>query len=98
MGLIRIVKLMLTKAPLKDGIGGRPIESKIELKPCPFCGVVPELQDFVDGPRDMNALPGLDCKMTYGVCCENEGCPCNPFTDDYTTPQAAAAAWNRRAQ
>lgn len=72
--------------------------SKIELKPCPFCGVVPEIQDYVDGPRDMNALPGLDCKLTYGVGCENERCPCTPFTDDdYQTPQEAAAAWNRRS-
>ena len=30
MGLIRIVKLLLTKVPLKDGIGGRPMESKTE--------------------------------------------------------------------
>ena len=57
-----------------------------------------KIQDYVDGPRDMNALPGLDCKLTYGVGCENERCPCTPFTDDdYQTPQEAAAAWNRRS-
>lgn len=71
----------------------------IKLKPCPFCGVVPEIQDFVDGTRDTNALPGFDVKLSYGIGCENEKCTCHPWTgDDSPTPQAAAEAWNRRAK
>ena len=66
----------------------------IELKPCPFCGGQASLQDWTRGHK-----PGeLALDDTWGVACENKGCPCNPATDDgYRSPEAAAEAWNRRA-
>ena len=78
----------------------------IELKPCPFCGGIPvmygrERRDYVNGewadatgkefwvkPRcRMTCMLGNMHSHAYGVVGGIE----------YNTPEAAAAAWNRRA-
>lgn len=57
----------------------------IELKPCPFCGHV--------------AVFGKDLFDKHYVECSNyQTCPVRPETRVYDTPEAAAAAWNRRAE
>lgn len=66
---------------------------EIKLEPCPYCGaaVVTIGRSHVRGAR-------VGAWIHYGVCgnCGARG----PTTDDkgffYLTPQAAAAAWNRR--
>jgi hypothetical protein len=55
-----------------------------ELLPCPFCGVVPELQPA----------------HTHGffVGCESPGCPVQPEnTHNADTEAQAAERWNQRA-
>ncbi len=69
------------------------MECKIELKPCPFCGHMPALEDWTRG-YDRAELP----HWTWSVACEYDGCPCNPSTGDaYMTANEAITAWNRRA-
>ena len=54
-----------------------------ELKPCPFCGVVPTLE--------YNTWVK---KFWYS--CQNEKCGCQPKTYTHTDKGAVARAWNRR--
>jgi len=53
-----------------------------ELKPCPFCGVVPEL---------------MYSRLTqHHVSCKFEGCLIQPETNCCPNPNDAIAAWNTR--
>ena len=55
------------------------------LKPCPFCGGVPVLQEHVfHGYTSTFGIVCLDC------CCETR--------QFYYTEKEAAEAWNRRAE
>ena len=61
----------------------------IELKPCPFCGVVP------DGVNSYN----LSGNTYFFVMCVNGNCEVGPEADYYyETPEEAADAWNTRAE
>lgn len=54
-----------------------------EIKPCPFCGVVPELKKDEDG--------------RYDIQCENPECKLQVFLDRfYSVKREAIEAWNRR--
>lgn len=59
------------------------------LKPCPFCGEVP---DRVKSWRNL-----LNHKTTYNVSCNNYYCEIQPTTADYQTRARALRAWNKRA-
>lgn len=67
---------------------------EIKLEPCPYCGSA-----VVTIGRAMVAGARVGAWIHFGVCgnCGARG----PTTDNqgffYLTPQAAAAAWNRRA-
>lgn len=57
-----------------------------ELKPCPFCGQIPELHEW-HNKKDV---------ITFQVCCENEDCTCRPFTREYIRIIPVIEAWNCR--
>lgn len=61
-----------------------------ELKPCPFCGEQPELDEWHYGDAG-------EC-ITFMVQCKNENCTCRPFTQEYIRVLPAIEAWNRRAE
>ena len=56
-----------------------------ELKPCPFCGEIPEI---------------LKNYATYAVSCNAKipNCTTYPSTTYYYTSKEAIAAWNKRAE
>ena len=54
----------------------------MNLLPCPFCGVVPEV------------LP-MHHHGHY-VECENDACPTKPETRGFDTEEQAVATWNQR--
>lgn len=58
----------------------------MQLKPCPFCGDYPELQEWVTE----------DGITFFIVACENEDCPIRPFTQKYIRKKPAFDAWNTR--
>jgi hypothetical protein len=60
--------------------------SKVELLPCPFCGMEPRISTFNDG---MN-------HYLHSVMCDTINCPAVPSFHE-TTVDRTAAAWNRRA-
>lgn len=64
----------------------KPISDK-RLKPCPFCGVTP------------NVLPQRFSKekLEYSVFCMNLDCKIMPETGAYFTIDEAVEAWNKRA-
>ena len=69
--------------------------TEVPAKPCPFCGAYPTCFD----------LHGV-----FEVACQNKKCPVQPSTSIYSdrkggpppkhsrSPQAAADAWNARAE
>lgn len=57
-----------------------------KLKPCPFCGVVPEVQKRTNGEKEY-----------YHIACENLYCRINPGTDYHVTKDVVVREWNRRA-
>ena len=59
----------------------------VELKPCPFCGVKPNIT-CVDG------LP----HNQYYIACENDECPVCSETCWYDSETEAVKAWNTRAE
>ena len=64
----------------------------IELKPCPFCGVLPTMRSYT------YSTPGSEC-IQFKVECENDNCPPQPTVDwHYWTAEEAAEAWNTRAE
>ena len=54
-----------------------------ELKPCPFCGKIPQL---------------IDAGTYYYVCCFNELCKIRPCTSEKNAPEEAISAWNTRPE
>lgn len=54
-----------------------------ELKPCPFCGTIPESGSFDD--------------ETYSIRCSNNQCAGSPSTCECATAAEAIAAWNTRS-
>lgn len=54
-----------------------------KLKPCPFCGIIPEL----------TYMKSID---KYFYSCPNEKCPCSPLTYAHKNKGVVARAWNRR--
>lgn len=65
--------------------------SEIELKQCPWCRLTKDLQILDD--TEISRRFGLTLPKRYAVNCPDCGCN-GPMAD---TPDAAAAAWNRRA-
>lgn len=57
-------------------------EDVFRLRPCPFCGHAPVLEEDGHG--------------AYRVGCEDAGCRVNPHTVDYVEPLRAVVAWNQR--
>jgi hypothetical protein len=56
------------------------------LKPCPFCGGVPELNDYTTAPA-----------AAWVLVHRGKGCFVSPVVKNFPTREAAIAAWNRRA-
>lgn len=56
-----------------------------KLKPCPFCGVVPEVHYYINGD-----------KKYYYIACGNQFCRINPSTDYHVTKAVVVREWNRR--
>ena len=54
-----------------------------ELKPCPFCGVVPTVE-FNNGIKK------------YWIGCNNPKCRIQPTTDAHTNKSVIVREWNRR--
>ena len=54
-----------------------------ELKPCPFCGVVPTVE-FGDEIKK------------YWISCNNPKCRIQPTTDAHTHKSVIVREWNRR--
>lgn len=54
-----------------------------ELKPCPFCGKIPQL---------------IDAGTYYYVNCFNELCKISPCTQEHATPEDAINEWNSRPE
>lgn len=78
----------------------------MELKPCPFCGKMPkmfgaEIRDFVDGEwaqatrREFWVKPFCNIACTLGKAHSRAYGVIGGIM--YKTPEAAAEAWNRRA-
>ena len=61
---------------------------KIELKPCPFCGVSPKREVWV------SHWSGY---VYHFINCDNVKCLIRPTKDYYETKGSATRAWNRRA-
>ena len=59
---------------------------KTDLKPCPFCGGVAEMQVTKHTPSGFDYTPR----------CKNTSC-CGRLLKKYSTKEAAIAMWNRRA-
>lgn len=62
---------------------------KIELKPCPFCGALPNME--IGYPTDRPET------LYYAIMCDNIKCAVQPTTDYYTSKGQSTRAWNRRA-
>lgn len=66
---------------------------KIELKPCPFCGQMPEIRQDYRYPR-----PECNRTKAYEVICMNWDCPIYKADYNYYFSEAdAIKAWNTRA-
>lgn len=61
-----------------------------ELKPCPWCGQIPEIREHNISMKDPNFV-------LYSVECMNNHCACMPGTNNCYKPEDAAEIWNRRA-
>ena len=61
--------------------------SKIELKPCPFCGSKAKITSLTDENGEY-----------YAVVCKNDDCRCgeNYLWSETEDKQTAVEAWNRR--
>jgi len=53
------------------------------LKECPFCGEIPLLEKYADGPE------------RWEVACDNPGCPAQPSVKDLIK-EDAVRLWNER--
>lgn len=64
-----------------------------DLKPCPFCGSVPKMQQDGRYPR-----PKCERIDAFEVVCTNWDCIIGGVDNHYyLSPEKAAKAWNRRA-
>ena len=61
-----------------------------ELKPCPFCGVVPDIRE------EPNAWYDGDSAF-YAMCMNDDCCMCVE-TEAYLTREEVTKAWNTRAE
>lgn len=57
-----------------------------DLKPCPFCGQIPEVEK----------LKWPNGVISYRIFCGNENCVMPVCTDDYNNEVSAVNAWNTR--
>ena len=65
-----------------------------ELKPCPFCGTIPKLQEDIRYPR-----PRRLAVRAYEVVCQNWDCIIGYVDERYRlSKEDAIEAWNRRAE
>ena len=66
-----------------------------DLKPCPFCGRIPEIQEDSRWPRHGKyAGKRVDA---FEVVCKNMGCViCGADNVYFLSAEEAAEAWNRR--
>ena len=71
--------------------------SEIILKPCPFCGKIPEIQEDYRWPRHGKyAGKRVDA---YEIICVNFDCPIYKADNVYfLSKEEAIEAWNRRAE
>lgn len=64
-----------------------------ELKPCPFCGRDPAMQEDIRFPR-----PACEAVKAYEVVCNTYECVIYHADNTYfRSPLEAVAKWNRRA-
>ena len=69
----------------------------VELKPCPFCGKIPEIQEDYRWPRHGN-YAGKRVNA-YEIICVNFDCPIYKADNVYfLSKEEAMEAWNRRAE
>lgn len=61
---------------------------KFKLKPCPFCGAIPEVTEWLS----------YQCGIEVMVECTNEECTINPHTPSYPKQAKGLATrvWNKR--
>lgn len=59
-----------------------------ELKPCPFCGAMPNLNKYLDTLG----------RLKWGIICENSNgkCEIEPMTAWYADKDECIEAWNKR--
>jgi Lar family restriction alleviation protein len=68
-------------------------DNNIELKPCPFCGYMPQVYSY-----DYKLPSGKVYARQWAVECSYHECQAQPSVDwHYTTRKEAVEAWNRRA-
>ena len=60
------------------------------LKPCPWCGEIPEIETVNYGDRSR--------QDKYYVVCSNDDCPCQPQTYAHANKAVVVKAWNKRAK
>ena len=58
-----------------------------KLKPCPFCGAIP----------DIKRLHLSNHKISFSIVCFNTNCFVKPMSEWFNTEEKAIEAWNRRA-
>lgn len=65
-----------------------------ELKPCPFCGATPKIQQDFRYPR-----PSCQKRIAWEVVCPNYKCIIGNVDNNYYLSKAEAIeAWNRRVK
>lgn len=62
------------------------MQKNSDLKPCPFCGVLPAVDHWFNTK-----------KMMYQVRCMNDKCRIKPWTDYHCARSVVVREWNRRA-
>lgn len=68
-------------------------KATLKLKPCPFCGQEPKLQEDIRYPR-----PECEAKKAYEVFCVNKNCPICEADNFYSlSKEEAVRVWNKRA-
>ena len=59
-----------------------------DLKPCPFCGVTPTIEQHIDFAN----------RLRFGIECCNPKCDIQPLTCWYADEKEAIEVWNRRVE
>ena len=60
-----------------------------KIKPCPFCGVIPEVSIYTSPKSNDGRL--------FQVSCWNENCTCEVHSGEKVTKKLAIDAWNTRS-